>query len=383
MKKALIIILSFLAHLTTNAQEGIEFQHCDWKQVVEIAQKEQKLIFVDVYTQWCGPCYNMAKSVFPLYSVGTFYNNNFVSYKLDAENGEGIELAKKYKVSSYPTYLFIDPQNEEVVHRSSSRQEPQTFIYTGKCALDPEKRSFFLEQEIEKGTRNPEILLNYALYKGSVYDSKTPASICEQLLKIEGYDLANPAVWNLFIKYVKGVESVPFQILLSNITQYVRLYGQSAVDDKLYEECRFIREPQKVASFPDFEGKIQLIQVTEAQNALYSRDFDKAGAMADSLMKYRGRRYDDVMNSLYYIARSDEYGEYPLQWHEKCLELSRYVAYNSTNRDDAAIHQDYAVHLEMKLKRMGSALDTPAFGNVEYSMRPVDLKKKPVRKQAE
>ena len=58
------------------------------------------------------------------------------------KKGEGITLAKKYGVRSYPTYAFIDPATEEIVHRSSSRQTPEQFIQTGKDANIPTKRSF-------------------------------------------------------------------------------------------------------------------------------------------------------------------------------------------------------------------------------------------------
>ncbi|MEG2849472.1 MAG: thioredoxin domain-containing protein [Bacteroidales bacterium] len=127
--KKIICIVFMLVSLNLVAQEGIKFQHGTWAQAKELAVKENKLIFVDFYTQWCGPCYNMAKNTFVLYSVGTLYNTNFVNMKIDAENGEGIELAKKYGVRSYPTYCFIDPKTEEIVHRSSSNQAPDTFIF--------------------------------------------------------------------------------------------------------------------------------------------------------------------------------------------------------------------------------------------------------------
>ena len=113
-----------------------------WTEAVAKAKAENKLIFIDFYTQWCGPCLNMAQTVFSLPTVGYYYNQTFINLKIDAEEGEGITLAKKYGVRSYPTYAFIDPATEEIVHHSSSRQTPEQFIQTGKDATVPTKRSF-------------------------------------------------------------------------------------------------------------------------------------------------------------------------------------------------------------------------------------------------
>lgn len=115
-------------------------------------QSRNKLIFIDFYTQWCGPCLNMAQTVFSLPTVGYYYNQTFINLKIDAEEGEGITLAKKYGVRSYPTYAFIDPATEEIVHHSSSRQTPEQFIQTGKDATVPTKRSFTCKTNIPKET---------------------------------------------------------------------------------------------------------------------------------------------------------------------------------------------------------------------------------------
>jgi thiol:disulfide interchange protein len=92
--------------------EGIRFTSGTWKSILAQAQKEQKPIFIDVYTTWCGPCRKMDQTVFVQKTVGDQYNAAFVNYKLDAEKGEGVQLAKRYKVNSYPTYLFLNEQGE-------------------------------------------------------------------------------------------------------------------------------------------------------------------------------------------------------------------------------------------------------------------------------
>ena len=46
--------------------EGIAFFKGTWQEVLEQAKKENKLIFMDCYTSWCGPCKMLAKEVFTI-----------------------------------------------------------------------------------------------------------------------------------------------------------------------------------------------------------------------------------------------------------------------------------------------------------------------------
>ena len=72
------------------------------------------MIFMDCYTSWCGPCKGLAQNVFPQPKVGEFLNSNLVCCKYDMEKGEGIEIAKKYKVRAYPTFLILDGDGNEL-----------------------------------------------------------------------------------------------------------------------------------------------------------------------------------------------------------------------------------------------------------------------------
>lgn len=105
MKKYILLIFACIYAIHLNAQNaGINFLHgTTWAEAVAKAKAENKLIFIDFYTQWCGPCLNMAQTVFSLPTVGYYYNQTFINLKIDAEEGEGITLAKKYGVRSYPT----------------------------------------------------------------------------------------------------------------------------------------------------------------------------------------------------------------------------------------------------------------------------------------
>lgn len=92
--------------------QGIVFTSHNWKSVVVEAKKDDRLIFVDIFTTWCSPCRQMDKDVFSRTDVGAAYNKSFVNWKVDAEQQEGEIVQKRYDVNAYPTFLFLEPSGQ-------------------------------------------------------------------------------------------------------------------------------------------------------------------------------------------------------------------------------------------------------------------------------
>ncbi len=113
----------------------INFFQGTWSEVVAEAKKQKKLIFVDAYAVWCGPCKWMDANAFTDPKAGEFYNKHFVNYKFDMEKGEGPRFAQKYRVNAYPTLLFINPNNEEVVYRVMGAKNAAQLVNEGENAL--------------------------------------------------------------------------------------------------------------------------------------------------------------------------------------------------------------------------------------------------------
>jgi len=129
---------SVVAQLTS--YQGIVFETGTLNEALEKAKQEGKALFVDCYTSWCGPCQMMSKRVFPDKTVGDFMNPSFVSMKIDMEKGEGVELAKRWKVDSFPTYLVLDAQGE-VVYTSRGAMPAEAFIKQMEEGLTQWKKS--------------------------------------------------------------------------------------------------------------------------------------------------------------------------------------------------------------------------------------------------
>ena len=114
-----------------DTKEGIQFHSGNWVQALQIAKKENKLIFLDIYATWCGPCKRLKKNTFSNAEVGSFYNQNFVNVALDGEQGEGKVLMHKYALRSFPSLLFIDG-NGKVVGQTAGYHNSNQLIELGQ-----------------------------------------------------------------------------------------------------------------------------------------------------------------------------------------------------------------------------------------------------------
>lgn len=383
MRKYLVLVfLSCLVNLNGLQGQGIQFFGGNWSETLSKAKTEGKLVFIDFYTQWCGPCYNMAKDVFVRSDVGEFYNARFVNVKIDAENGEGIELAKRYGVRSYPTYAFVDPTTEELVHRSGSRQSADVFIYTGKSAVTPGLRSFHLEEEYQKGNRQKSFLTDYITYKKSVYANKDVVKAFDELLARAS--LADKDVWDLYVASISGVNAYT-KVVSDRYEEFCHAFGKKAVDEKLKNDTQY-GDLDLIESLCDYEGKSFNCTMIRVTRFLNEEKYEEASALIDSLMADPKTNQQDLIDRLKFIARVSYRGEtLPSGWFLKCIGYLQYVAYNQKDRDDAGIHQEYAAALEILARRMAKGectaphciLHKPLHGKTVYNMRPDDLKQKP------
>ena len=171
MRKVILSCMASLLCLWVHAQ-GISFTQGNWKEVQALAAQENKAIFLDVYTSWCGPCKMMANKVFTQKEAGDYFNANFINYKIDAEKGEGIEIAKKYQISSYPTCLFLTPDGK-LVSSFVGAKDVKALLKEGGKALKnyqllPELEA--LKSDYDQGNRQKDFLKDYCIKRENFGD---------------------------------------------------------------------------------------------------------------------------------------------------------------------------------------------------------------------
>jgi thioredoxin-related protein len=133
-KFLILFLLPLFVYYSPLFGQGIKFETSDFKSTLDSARKSNKPLFIDFYTDWCAPCKKMAKEIFPLNSVGEYFNRHFINIQVNAEKGEGVELARKFMVSQYPTFLFVD-HNENIIYRFSGTRDSIRIISEGEKAV--------------------------------------------------------------------------------------------------------------------------------------------------------------------------------------------------------------------------------------------------------
>lgn len=111
MKKILLLtaILAWVGSVAlAQNNQGIKFEKGTFSEILAKAKAQKKLVFMDVYASWCGPCKRMASEVFTQKKVGDYFNATFINAKFDAEVGEGRTIAARYGVNAYPTFLLLN-----------------------------------------------------------------------------------------------------------------------------------------------------------------------------------------------------------------------------------------------------------------------------------
>ncbi len=212
--------------------KGIKFIEGDWKQALERARQENKLIFMDCYTSWCGPCKQLAKNVFTDPDVANFFNEHFVNLKMDMEKGERKNLKDRYEVKAYPTLFFINGQ-EKVEHclvgapGVKDLLEQAQIVTTGKGLA-------YAQAEYQKGNRDPEFIQAYLTYLGNAsLDDEAEKVSLDYFATLDKDNLKEKKYWDIFTKYVNDVDSDLFQYVYEHREEFYSIYGEAVVKRKI------------------------------------------------------------------------------------------------------------------------------------------------------
>jgi thioredoxin-related protein len=308
MKKLSIFSALFIGAFAL--AQGIKFEDTNFTTILAKAKKENKLVFIDAYASWCGPCKLMVKNVFPQKPVGDYYNAHFVNAKIDMEKGEGVDLAKKYNVKAFPTYLFVDG-NGEVVHRTLGYVEENDFIQFAKDAGDPSKRIGTLKQKFEDGEKDPAFLKNLAeltMYSDAAFSTrvmeryfqaKTDFDRDDIQMLLSGAQNMDSPLYKIFqtkkAEIAKVITSEKYEEIDKNI-KISNIFKKSYnAETKKWNDDYFLTEAQKFLSKEEAE---KILKKAQASRALRAKDIATYEKLSLELNKDTSAASSEELNSL-------------------------------------------------------------------------------------
>lgn len=225
MKRVILFICLTALVLPLVAQ--IDFREGGFAKALEAAKAEKKLVFMDCYTSWCGPCKLMASKEFVQAKAGDYFNPRFVAVKIDMEKGEGIELRKRYDVNAYPTLLILNAEGELLCRHAGYLSVDKLIDFAengvkGGGLTEMHKR-------YAAGERSVEFIRDYLAQLDEAAMSGTKYAVADDYLQGKTDDvITNPAVYAVFRDYALPVNSV-FQQVYARKAELAERYGEKAV----------------------------------------------------------------------------------------------------------------------------------------------------------
>lgn len=230
----LLVLCVLVVTLNIAAQNsGIQF-HNDtiFGNVLAKAKAENKLIFIDCYAVWCGPCKFMDANIFPDKEVGDFHNQNFINLKYDMEKPYGMKIRKQYGIKAYPSFLYLDG-NGEVVHRYvGSTATTAEFLAISRTATDSEKNFRAVSQRITQGDRRASTINDYLNMNYGA--TNADSLINEHFMLVNEKEKMSKDTWELIKNHGASFDGAAFSQFRTNRDAYLTTYGAEATNEYLY-----------------------------------------------------------------------------------------------------------------------------------------------------
>ena len=229
MKKT-FLLLALVALVFPSIGQGVNFEDITIEQALEKAKTEDKYVFVDVYTSWCGPCKMMDDQVFPLKEVGDYFNKRFISVKKNAEVGEeGPRFANKYNIKAYPTFVILD-KNGELIHMFAGGILNITFIDKVAESFDDEKAFGVLKRRYEAGEKDPKVVASYLQALMNTHTTDVTKQVDEFYATLDDKDKISQECLFMF-DLLAQIDSEREQFLRAHVDEFRDVIGAEKIDE--------------------------------------------------------------------------------------------------------------------------------------------------------
>lgn len=343
-----------ICSMQTYAQ-GIDFYSGEWKEALVEAEKDDKLIFVDAYAEWCGPCKRMAKTAFVDAKVGDFYNANFINLKIDMEKGQGLTFSQKYPVSAFPTLMFLNGKGE-IVHKSVGAKDAAQLVELAKKAMSKDDRSGDYETAYNEGKRDYDLVYKYVKALNKV--GKPSSKIVNDYLRSKP-KITDSQMTAFLLTAVVEADSKAFEELVNRKSKAETVANKEEVKKVIVNACK-----KTVEKAVEYESEMLLTEAQNKMKSVYKSDA-KSFEYESKMIYFEGMGLTDM-----YLETVQDYCKKIIKKdasaindiasniskqynrNEKALVLAEDLAKNATKQDKKAEYfMTYATILNLNKKK--------------------------------
>ena len=255
--------------------QGINFEKLTLEEALIKAKTENKYVFVDCYTTWCGPCKRMTEFVFPSEKAGCYFNPKFVCIKLDMGKDDRRKFGEQYKIVAYPTFLILNSDGT-VYHKIVGGSDIDEFIEKVEYGMEKKHSLGYLERRYEGGKMNKEELREYAFALRIANEKEQFEKVVKELIPLlSSKERVKMEYWFLLKDKEYGDEEVDFVItnikaLNRMVQKYMIRFQNGALIDK--ENRKLIRIVLRELENINVKDKMQLIEQFQFIDAFLRED---------------------------------------------------------------------------------------------------------------
>lgn len=278
-----------------------------------LAQKENKLILIDMYFVGCMPCAEMDKRVLPDPAVQKEIQENYILYKTDVmKELDGKKLARKYGASGFPTYVILNKEGKAILTESG---------FFGVNRFVP-----LLQKAVQLDAAK-----NYLAFDTNL-DSEYPAAYSERFIKtgvnhpfseLEGYLDQQKDLFSEQAFLANSVTNFPKYNLwaYNNLPKLIQLYGGSLLMNKINNVAK--------AKSKQY-GAAQQLDSLEALIS-YIRPVYNDKLWPVFLPHFVADYYSSSKDAKTYLALIDKHTLYP-KWEERSNALGQVIIDQKNNK---------------------------------------------------
>lgn len=239
MKRSILMMMVCLIAVLNVAGQGINFFKGNYQEALAKAAETNKMVFIDFYTEWCGPCKMMAKEVFTDKSVGEYYNGKFIAIQLNAEDPANKAVVKQFKISAYPTLAYVRSDGKVVLQKTGS-MSIEEFLKQGKVATGEELGFEDLYAKYKRSKNDLDVLQQLLKeapafvsaqegIESEKWVSRVNKMYSEYIKQKMGADLINKTDYNIILTYHDNTKQDDplIEFINKNLAAYRQVMGDA------------------------------------------------------------------------------------------------------------------------------------------------------------